>query len=305
VAYRRITASAFVLALAIASGATAAAGARTLSGMDAVKVLYQRGRYADAKMGCYVVLWDEINHPEALFYLARSLEKLRDTDQAAVFYTLLSRVLEESPKSKASPRAASRKAVCQKALDALDGKHRAASKRYAETAAGKKFTSPGDADDLWMSQVKCDLRCLHGLYAWKLVGGRKDMKPDWIHNTHGAMHRSGAKYMQDVHGRRGVLFCIPSKKSKRLSSVAWEGPVKGKFLRIGTRAYGFPYILNVVVGETQIFSRKVGRDSWTDVKIPLETEGGEGKPIFLELVVPENQRWMEGLFFDYIDFFED
>jgi hypothetical protein len=37
----------------------------------------------------------------------------------------------------------------------------------------------------------------------------------------------------------------------------------------------------------------------------LDAGAGGGKPVVLELVVPENQRRMEGVFFDYIDFFDD
>jgi len=302
---QRLAALVLVLGVVAPPTAEAATTRREFRDMEAVRFLFSKGRFADAKMGCYTVLWKEINDPEALYYLARSLEQLHDIEQAVVAYTLLSRVLEEDPKSKAGPRAPARQALCRKALEALDGKHRAEAKRYAETAAGRKFTTPEDVDDLWMSQVRCDLRCLHGLYAWKLVGGRKDAKPDWIHNTQGTLHRSGAKHMEDVHGRRGVLFCLPSKKSSRLSRVVWEGPVKGKFLRIGTRAYGFSYVLNVVVGEQQLLSRTIGTDSWTDVKIALDPLPPAGQPVTLELVVPEAQRWMEGLFFDYVDFFQD
>ena len=294
-----------LLLLAIAfPGAQAAAIRKELRGMEAVKFLYQRRDYAQAKLAAYTVLWKDINQPEALYYLAGSLARLNDRKQAAVFYTLLLRVLEEDPKSKADRRAASWKATCLRALKALDGRHRAEQKTYAQTASGKTFAAPDKVSDLWMSQVKCTLHCLHGLYAWKLVGGRKDAKPDWIHNTQGAMHRSGAKYMADIHGRSGVLFCIPNKKSRLLSTLVWDGPAKGKVLRIGTMAYNFPYLLNVLVGEKQVFSKTIGKDSWDDLRIPLDTEVGKGTPLTLELVVPENQRWHEGLFFDYIDFFE-
>ena len=155
---------------------------------------------------------------------------------------------------------------------------------------------------LWMTQVRCDLHPLHGLYAWRLFGGRKDLKPDWIHNAQGTMHRSGAKLMDEIQGRRGVLFCIPSKKSHKLSRLFWDGPAEGKVLRIGTMAYNFPYVLNVLVGGKQVFSRTVGKDAWQDLRIPLESEVSKGSPLVLELVIPEDQRWMEGLFFDYIDF---
>lgn len=286
----------------------APAGAVTeveLRGVDAIKALYDHGNYGDARRFCYYQLWKDINQPEALYYLTRSLEKLGEKDEAAVFCHIMLRVLDEHPESKAHPRAASRRALCTAALKRLDGLYRADCNTYVQGALHKKFASPTDVDDLWMTQVKCDLRGLHGLYAWKLVGGRKDAKPDWSHNTQGAMHRSAAKYMADVHGRRGVLFCIPSKKSRRLSRVVWTGPVRGKVLRVGTRAYGFPYVLNVVVGDRTIRSQTIGKDAWADLRVPLDVEGGVDEPVVLELVIPEEQRWMEGLFLDYIDFFDD
>ena len=62
-----------------------------------------------------------------------------------------------------------------------------------------------------MTEVRADLRPLHGLYAWRLVGGRRDARPDWIHDTQGTMHRSGAKLRDLIHGRRR---CIPRGKWK-------------------------------------------------------------------------------------------
>jgi hypothetical protein len=283
-----------------------------LQGLEALKFLYRRGDYAKAKEAGYVVLWNDIRQPEALFYLASSLEKLNDREQAAVFYRILLRALDED--SKSDPRAASRKATAQKALDRLDGSYRAAQKKYADAAEGKSFTSPDQVSDLWMTQVRCDLRPLHGLYAWKLVGGRKDAKPDWIHNTQGAMHRSGAKLMDEIQGRRGVLFCIPNKKSDKLSRLMSEpralasglaAPSRSRLRWVGTMAYGFPYLLNVLVGSKQLFSKTIGKDKWEDLKITLDVEITKENPVTLELVVPEDQRWMEGIFFDYVDFFED
>lgn len=110
---------------------------------------------------------------------------------------------------------------------------------------------------------------------------------------------------KDVHGRRGGLFCIPSKKSKRLSRAVWQGPIRGSVLRVGTRAYGFPYLLNVLAGDQQLLSQRIGKDAWQDLRIPLPPELAEDATLVLELVVPEGQRWHEGVFFDYIDFFRN
>ena len=303
---KRILLSLVALCLIAASaGAGAIIRKFEVRGLDAVKFLYNRRKYADTRQYCYTMLWSNTHQPGALYYLARSHEKLGDNEQAAVFYHILRRVLDEVPKAKADARAASRKALCQRALKTLDKTHEAAKLQYAAQAESRTFTSPDAVSDLWMTQVRCDLRPLHGLYAWKLVGGRKDMRADWIHNTQGEMHRSAAKLMPDVHGRRGVLFCIPHKKSKSLSRIVWNGPVKGRVLRVGTRAYGFPFVLNVLVGDRQVFSRRVGKGAWSDLEIPLGSEAGKDASITLELVIPEDQRWMEGAFFDYIDFFDN
>ena len=291
--------------IAASAGAGATIRKFEFRGLDAVKFLYNRSKYADTERYCYTMLWSGIQQPSVLYYLARSLEKLGKTEQAAVSYHLLLRVLDEDPKSKGDSRTPARKARCHRALKALDKAHQAAKQEYADKAAGKTFASPDTVSDLWMTQVRCDLRGLHALYAWKLVGGRKDMRADWIHNTQGEMHRSGAKLMPDVHGRRGVLFCIPSKKSKRLSRIVWDGSAKGRVLRVGTRAYGFPFVLNVLVDDRQVFSRRVGKGPWSDLKIPLGPDAASGTRIILELVIPEDQRWMEGTFFDYIDFFDN
>ncbi len=299
----------FLVAVAATVGAShfALAGATTvvLKGMDAAKVLFQQGDYDKAKFAAATVAWEDINQPEALRFIGLCLDKLGDREQAAAFYHLCLRVLEEDPKSKADPRTPSRRATCQKELERLDVAYRIERDDYLKATAGKAFASPEKVSDLWMTQVKVDLHSLHGLYDHKLVGGRKDVKPDWIHNTQGAMHRSGAKLMDDIQGRKGVLFCVPDKKSHRQSRLIWEGPVKGKVLRIGAMAYNFPYLLNVVVGDKQLLSKTIGKDKWADLRIPLGTAPSKDAPLILELVIPEDQRWAEGAFFDYVDFFDD
>jgi len=294
-----------VLGAGAFSGVQAGARTTVLSPLESVKLLYQRGRYAEARDYGYPLVWDDLNQPEPLYYVAQSLGKLGDRDQAAAFFHILLRVLDENPKSKADARAPAWRAACQNALRTLDQGFEQARKKHADAAKGRKFTSPEEVDDLWMTDVRCDLHPLHGLYAWKLVGGRKDAARDWIHNTQGTIHRSGAKLMELIHGRRGVLFCIPNRKSHRLSRIFWDGPRQAAILRIGTRGYGFSFLLNVLVGEKQVFSQTIGTDSWADLRIPLGADAGTNAPLILELVVPETQRWSEGAFFDYIDLFEN
>jgi hypothetical protein len=149
------------------------------------------------------------------------------------------------------------------------------------------------------------------------------------------MHRSGAKYMEDVHGRKGVLFSVPLRRPHAPSRAFLPNPAGNEFLRIGVRAYNFPFTLNVLAlprsGRTAtaasrpafapaalplttipaaprdlrpVFSKVIAPEAWQDLKIPLSPADRQAD-ILLELVVPEDQRWAEGLFFDYVDFFAD
>ena len=271
---------------------------------QALKLLYARGQYRDAVKCAYVALWKDIRRPEALRYLILSLRQPNQREDAAAFTHILQWVLED-PQYKTYRNAAQLKRWAQTRLKTLDVAGRKRQKEYLARAGERRFTSPREADDLWMTQVRSDLRGLHGLYAWKLVGGRSDARKDWIHNRQGRMHRSGAKYMDDVHGRKGVLFTVPAKKSKRLSRVILKNHGKGKVLRIGARAYGFSFLLNVVAGEKRIFSKTVGKKNWEDLKVPLDPAAAKAGEIVLELVVPEKQRWSEGVFLDYVDLFQN
>lgn len=276
-----------------------------LSPSQAMKLLYQQRRYADCKQVAYTVLWKDMEDPEALFFAGACLEKLKQNEDAAAFVHILQRVLE-APKLKDSKAAPQLRKWSQQRLKVLDVAFRAAQKKHlAESAAGRTFTSPQDADDLWMTHVRCDLRCLHGLYAWKMVGGRRDMAKDWIHNVQGRIHRSGGKYLDEVHGRKGVLFTVPLKKSDRPARLFVKDPGGAELLRIGVRAYNFPFVLNVVAEGKEVFSKTIGPKEWEDLKVRLAPGGRKEADIVLELVVPEQQRWYEGVFFDYVEFFKD
>lgn len=272
--------------------------------MEAVRFLYKRGDYKKARHAAYIALWTDIRQPEALYYLARVLEKLKDRERAAVYVHILQRVLD-APRFAKDKRLTRQRTWCKYRLKALDAKFRKAEAKYRAAAKGKRFASPEKVDDLWMTQVRADLHPLWHLYAWKLIGGRKDAGKDWIHNRQGRMHRSGAKYMKDVHGRKGVLYTIPRKKSKGQAKIVTRNVGKAKFLRMGVRGYGFSLLVNVVVGKKKIFSATAAAKAWQDLKVPLKEFAGKDLQVTLELVVPEKQRSHEGVFFDYIDFFED
>jgi len=269
--------------------------------LEALRIFNQRKRYDLVIKASHGLLWDNIKQPEILYLFSRALEKTGKKEDASVFYTILLRVLETS-----SPAEVRRyKKAAETRLKVVNRAFEMRKSDYERTAKKKAFSRPGEVDDLWMTQVRCDVCSLHGLYAWKMVGGRKDVRADWIHNTQGVMHQSCAKRMDKVNGRKGVLFCSIGKKSKRLSRMIIQNSGHGKFLRIGTQGYNFAYLLNVVIDDKQVFSKTIGKETWEDLKIPLGEAAGKKGEVVLELVVPEEQRWYEGAWLDYVDFFED
>ena len=128
------------------------------------------------------------------------------------------------------------------------------------------------------------------------------------------MHRSGLKYLEQVDGRKGVLFAIPLKESHVGADGKQTGPGRTtmrnvgqcKFLRIGVKAYGFPFVLRVLVGGKQQFSQTIPKERWSDLKMALDEPAQSPKEeVVIELVVREDQRWYEGAWIDYLDFFDD
>lgn len=195
----------------------------------------------------------------------------------------------------------------------LDKQFQRLKAQYAENAADKRFTSPEKVDDLWMTQVQADLTSLHGLYAWKLVGGRKDMKPGWIHNEQGVIHRSGMKYMDEVDGRKGVLLAVPLKPGEIHRAVNLGHPPhvtirnagKCRFLRVGVKGYHFPFVLKVLAGGRELFSQEISEKDWSDLKVDVKETAETSGEVTLELLVPPEQGAHEAAWFDYIDFFEN
>jgi hypothetical protein len=289
-----------------------------------MRALHQSGKPADAERFAVTMLWNDIRQPEVLFYLATAEERLRKTPDAAAFYTLYLRTLDEAAKGgggdAAYPDVAKQKPLAERKLKGMKQDAAGLSAAYTKTAAGKKFTTPEAVDDVWMNNVRGDLFSLHALYAWKYAGGRKDAKPDWIHNTQGVMHGSGLKKMDEAEGRKGVLFTLPLKdmnstdadasNREMLQKLGHNSHIEavnvggGKFLRAGVRGDGFPVLVKVKLGEKELHSETVGVDKWSDVKVDLPAES-KGKPVTMELIVPEGQKASEGVWIDYLDFFEN
>jgi hypothetical protein len=282
---------------------------KALTGIEAARYANSSGQQAKAEMFCLKLLWQDIRQPEVLDILCRAQEILRKNDEAAVWNTILLRVLDD----KVSPSDVHKyKAGAERRLAGLNKEFEAKKAKYAAGAAGKKFDSPETVNDLWMTQVKADLKTLENLYAWKLVGGKQNAKPDWIHNAQGAMHRSGLKYVDEVDGRKGILFAIPMKVSGPVAQklghptqIKMANVGKNQFLRVGAKGYNFPFILKVSVGGKEIFSQPIGEKSWSDLKIDLKDAAGKPEEVIVEMVVAEDQKFAEGAWIDYLDFFEN
>jgi len=293
---------------------------QNLTGIDALRALSKSGKPADVERFAYTMLWDDVRQPEVLYLLASAEERLHKPQEAAAYYTLFLRTLQEGgAAANVPPEVTKQRPFAERRLKALKQDPDALAAAYAKSAAGKKFTTPEKVDDVWMNNVRGDLFSLHALYAWKLVGGRKDAKPDWIHNTQGSMHRSGLKLVDDVEGRKGVLFTVPLKdigsqdadasNRQELQKLGHNSHVEvtnvsgGKFLRAGLRGYGFPVLVKVRAGDKELLSETVGTDQWSDLKAPVPDT--KAKPVTVEFIVPEGQKNSEGVWIDYLDFFDD
>jgi len=272
--------------------------------MRALKSRFHNGDYREVSQLAYRLLWDDIYQPEVLRYLGASLKEIGKPDAAAAVMHILLRVLNDPTCSDYAQAVAARR-WCDGQLKRLDTDVRKQQEQHRAATPTREFTKPDAVDDTWMAEVTADLRGLHGLYAWTLVGGRKDVDKKWIHNRLGQLHRSGAKYLTEVEGRNGVLFAVPLKESDRLSRLTVRKAGPAPYLRIGTRAYGFPFVLDVVVEGKSVSAQTIGTDTWEDLKIPLDEHADQDVEIVLKLVVPEDQKWHEGAYFDYVDFFQN
>ena len=309
-----------------------------LTGPEALRMLHKTGNFRDTETFAYKMLWQDVRQPEVLYLLGSAQERLRKPQEAATAYALYLRVLDEGGAADAGPDAAKQRTIAERRLKALRRDDAALTAAYAKKAPGKKFETPENVDDGWMDNVRSDLFSLHGLYAWKLVGGRKDAQPDWVHNTKGSLHHSGAKLVDEAEGRKGLLFTVPLKdkdsadadESNRqaLQKLGHNSRMEARNVggcrvaRVGARGYGFPFVLKVIVDGKEVHSEEVGTDAWSEVKVelpafdaqaaPTEQKPGakpraaeSGQRVVLEFIVPEGQKWSEGLWIDYFDFFEN
>lgn len=283
---------------------------KTISGYAAVRYIYDHRDYNNTARYGYLQLWNNIQQPDVLALVATAFEKQGKKDEATVFTTLTLRALEQASKDEV----ARYRAGAEQRLKRVNGAFEQLRAQYVARAARQPFTSPDQVSDLWMTQVKSDLHSLHGLYAWKLIDGRHDAKPDWIHNRQGTMHPSGMKFCEEVDQRKGVLFGIPLREghvdeaghASRPTRVTMPNLGHGRFLRLGTKGYGFSFVLRVTCGQQELLKQAIPTDPWTDLKIDVgeaAAAAAAGAEVLLELIVPADQRWSEGAWFDYLDFF--
>jgi hypothetical protein len=300
----------------------------TLSGIQAIRELHFRKRYEECEFFASRFLWNDIRRqPEALYLLASSIDWQERPDEAAAWYTLYLRCLDEKkdwPSTDTRYRKPATNRLKLLKLDAatLDAQYKAV------TADGLTFTMPEAVDDAWMTQVRADLQSLHRLRFYKAIRARlKGMPDNWIHNRQGEMHRSGMKFLKEVEGRNGVLSAAPhgdkddddgddngdadgeahEAEASRITAHNFRG---AKFLRIGARADEHPFELRVNVADNEIARHEISPDAWSDLKIALPpadpaTQPSGAQQVTLQLVLPENPTGPEGAWFDYIEFFDN
>jgi hypothetical protein len=306
-------------ALASAEPARKQGRTRQTASRKVMQIFAQRGEWDKVKQLALADVWRDIVKPWSLQKLVIAFEKLGDREQAGAFCHILLRVLE-LPATASAPSTPTLKRWAEARLRRLDVEFDKIRKQHAASAPHRKFTAPEAVGESWMTAVHADPQCLWGLIAWKLVGGRKDAKPDWIHNRQGEMHRSCLKLMQEVDGRQGVLYAGTFKpadtgQSKELAAhiqrlghnqrITLRNTGKCRFLRAGIKAQKFPLIFHVEAEGEALFSQKVGPNDWSDLKIDLGESAGKDVTVYVQLLVPPGQRPHFGGWIDYLDFFDN
>jgi hypothetical protein len=287
-----------------------------LIGVDAVRYFVRNGNYIEAEDYAYPIIWKDLNQPELLHLLAQSLSKLNRREDAATYYRLLMRLHEESP----SADSAKFKPLAEKFLTFGETDHLKRVKQY-EAETGGKFTTPAAVSDLWMTQVTADLYTLDELLAWKLARVDvefADNEPQSVHRKQGVMHRSGMKRVDEVEGRKGVLFTLPHTRPAKGTVAALDGPPikgatrvtlpyggKGGFLRVGVKGYLSAFTLEVSIKGTVLHTQKVDANTWSDLKIELKEPLKAKELVTLELIAGQSKWPNEGVWLDYVGFFAD
>jgi hypothetical protein len=283
-----------------------------VTGVEAIRLLCRGGQYVEAERLAYRQLWEDMEQPQALYWLAVALNAQNRNEDAAVYCTYFLR-LADDPRFSVSPE---QQREVQQQLEKLDQDFERLRAEHKSTAGQREFDSPENVSDLWMTQVTGDLFSFYDLHHWIVVGGIKDRPYHW---NRGRMHRSGMVVFKELHGRKGILYGKTIKgpeeakgdgyHEKHLERLGHPPHVRvrnvgrHRYLRVGARADGQPAMLQVYVDKERVFSQQIGVQNWEDLKIGLGDDGAQPEEVTLELTVPPGQRYSGEFFLDYADFF--
>jgi hypothetical protein len=299
----------FVLSMLAMIYAPHARAQQQVTGAPAVQLLLTRKQFAAAEKMSYQLLWSDMHQPQVIGLLAQALEAQKRPDEAAVWYTLMLRAAAESDLPKAD--VAKYKAAGERRLALLNKEWDKQKAAHEKSAAGRKFETPEQVSDGWLTLANFELKQLHGLYGYKFIGGRKDKPADWVHNAKGEIHRAGCKLVDELDGRKGVAFCcfnpklMPTAQRPLINRIALPNVGGGRYLRIGTKGYNFPFGMTVTAGEREVLTKTIAAKQWDDLKIDLGEAPTKGEQITITLFHPTGKGPFEGCWFDYIDFFEN
>jgi hypothetical protein len=333
-----------LLIIAVTAITAMAAEPSKLPPLEMARLLLQRQMYVQARGALILQLYQKDSGVEEEYLLGQAFEGLNRKQDAVALYTMCQRSLEELGPS-ADARLAAMGKDAQARITRLDIEGARQRKAYLDTAAGKHFESPEKVSDLWMTQVT----------ATKLTYMNLDrpgaclnnaMKKGWVFDGPTATiikpppgkekalqspmkltgpqqfpqrHVSGAGYIDQVGGRKGILHLNPNWKTKQPGQLKIRNAGKGDFLRIGASSpvWSMPncevaasqdnadFVLNVLVGDKKIFTQIVGGRKWTDLKIDLGEFRGKDVEFIVEDAAGGNEPYINGAYFDYVDFFKD
>jgi len=320
------------------------ADAANATPLEAARGMIQRRDFAKARTVLLFELYRKPADVEEECLLAQVWEGLVKKDDAIALYAMCVRSLEElGPKPEPRLAAIGKDAAAR--LARLDQGGPRQRKAYLDSAASKPFIAPEKVSDLWMTQVtatKLPYDMLERPGACVLDAFKKGWTFDHATGTmvkpapggekpHQSpmkltgpqdfprRHISGAGYVEEAGGRKGILNLHPNWRTKEPSQLKMRNVGKCDFLRIGASSpvWSTPncevaasqdkadFVLNVYVGEKRMFSEIVGGRKWTDLKIDLGEFRGKDVEVIVEDAAGGNEPYVNGAYFDYVDFFKD
>ncbi|KPK83755.1 MAG: hypothetical protein AMJ81_07380 [Phycisphaerae bacterium SM23_33] len=315
-----------------------------ISPIEAARMMVRQGDYLKVRYALLAMLYRTTDNFEAEYLLGRCQEGLGEKQRAVVMYQMCLRTIREAGKQE-EPEAVKMAADCRGRLKRLDTEGPRLAKAYLATAAGKKFVSPEQVSDLWMTQVTVTKLTLEMLghpgafvldaikkgwqfdrnlcaYVQPPPGGETNFKSPYTlkgPQPFAERHASGAAFVEAAGGRKGILKTNPNWKEKKPARLTMRNTGKGNFLRIGTSPaiWSCPtcevaasqdkadFVLNVRVGEKLLLTQAIAGRRWTDLKVDLGEFRGKDVEVVVENAAGGRHPYYEGAYFDYVDFFED